>query len=185
MIFTITRNMYTTTWTKYCCNFKAEKTRPQRPSSNKSSPTLAYVHLKRETRNCNCLDVTFPGMFLVSCIQRGKTATLIFSFVHPIVVCGVSNLEEWYHGTSQGRALSASSLLERDRRETEQKPFWLSPLRSTEPHISSMPRFKENSMTCWNAVKVMISERHVSNSQPVSSEPWESKQEGEIVKVIK
>lgn len=44
--------------------------------------------------------------------------------------------------------------------------------------------FKENSMTCRNAAKDMISERH-SNSQQVSSEPRGSKQEGEIVKVIK
>lgn len=152
-------------------------------ATTKASPPLAYIHLKKETRNCNCLDVTFPGMFLVSCIQWRETATLIFSFAHPVVVCGASNLEEWYHGASQGRALSASSLLERDRRET--KCFWLGPLRNTELLLSSMRRFKKNSMTCWNAVRDTISERHASNSQPASSEPWGSKQEGEIVKVIK
>lgn len=149
----------------------------------KARPPLAYIHLKKETRNCDCLDATFPGMFLVSCMQWGKTATLIFSSAHPIIVCGASNLKEWYHGARQGRARSASSLLERDRRETEQQHFWLSPLRNTEPLPSSMLRFKENSMTCWNAAKAIISERPASNSQPVSSEPWGSKQEGEIVKV--
>lgn len=145
MIFTITSNMYPTTRRKNCCNFKAEKTGPQSQAITKANPPLGFIHLNKETRHCNCLDVTFLGVFLVSSIQWGKTATLIFSFGDSLAVCGVSNLEEWYHGGNQGRALSASSLLEEGDRAAA---LAAEPSQEYRALLSSTPRFKENSMTC-------------------------------------
>lgn len=63
MVFTITRNTCPMTWTKNCCNIKAEKTGPQRPRDKKKQVLHLHTpYTEKNMRNCSCLDITFPGL---------------------------------------------------------------------------------------------------------------------------